>query len=182
MHSKWPWSFSWSSAASWLHLCSPAVIQTTLLLILWVNSPFYVHRPSRWACSLQCQPELHSWCLRQRFWATSCWPEGPQTCGWISSSHWMKIWKESQISWLSKRGSRFPSHTHTLQRVGIAVLTMFGSMYACEQYFSHLNNINNNLRSHLTERSFNACMNLNFTTYKPDYKAIRKTIHYQKLH
>uniref|UniRef100_A0A3B4FMV8 HAT C-terminal dimerisation domain-containing protein n=1 Tax=Pundamilia nyererei TaxID=303518 RepID=A0A3B4FMV8_9CICH len=48
---------------------------------------------------------------------------------------------------------------HTLQRVSIAVLTMFGSTYACEQSFSHLQNIKTNLRSRLTNGSLNACMN-----------------------
>uniref|UniRef100_A0A3B4FRD4 Tc1-like transposase DDE domain-containing protein n=1 Tax=Pundamilia nyererei TaxID=303518 RepID=A0A3B4FRD4_9CICH len=65
---------------------------------------------------------------------------------------------------------------HTLQRVSIAVLTMFGSTYACEQSFSHLQNIKTNLRSRLTNGSLNACMKLNLTTYQPDYKAISKPI------
>ena len=37
------------------------------------------------------------------------------------------------------------TYHHTLQRVSIAVLTMFGSTYACEQSFSHLKNIKTNL-------------------------------------
>uniref|UniRef100_A0A3B5AE07 DUF4371 domain-containing protein n=1 Tax=Stegastes partitus TaxID=144197 RepID=A0A3B5AE07_9TELE len=40
-----------------------------------------------------------------------------------------------------------PVTYHTLQRVSIAVLAMFGSTYACEQSFSHLKNIKPNLRS-----------------------------------
>uniref|UniRef100_A0A3B4XJK6 HAT C-terminal dimerisation domain-containing protein n=1 Tax=Seriola lalandi dorsalis TaxID=1841481 RepID=A0A3B4XJK6_SERLL len=45
----------------------------------------------------------------------------------------------------------------------IAVLTMFGSTYSCEQSFSHLKNIKSNLRSRLTDESLNACMKLNLT-------------------
>uniref|UniRef100_A0A3B3C531 SPIN-DOC-like zinc-finger domain-containing protein n=1 Tax=Oryzias melastigma TaxID=30732 RepID=A0A3B3C531_ORYME len=60
-------------------------------------------------------------------------------------------------------------------RVSIAVLTMFGSTYACEQSFSHLKNIKSNLRSRLTDESLNACMKLNLTKYQPDYKAISKS-------
>ncbi|RVE58859.1 hypothetical protein OJAV_G00198850 [Oryzias javanicus] len=71
---------------------------------------------------------------------------------------------------------------HTLQRVSIAVLTMFGSTYACEQSFSHLKNIKSNLRSRLTDESLNACMKLNLTKYQPDYKAISKFMQHQKSH
>uniref|UniRef100_A0A3Q4N3W6 HAT C-terminal dimerisation domain-containing protein n=1 Tax=Neolamprologus brichardi TaxID=32507 RepID=A0A3Q4N3W6_NEOBR len=71
---------------------------------------------------------------------------------------------------------------HTLQRVSIAVLIMFGSTYACEQLFSHLKNIKTNLRSRLTNGSLNACMKLNLTTYQPDYKAISKPMQRQKSH
>uniref|UniRef100_A0A673B181 HAT C-terminal dimerisation domain-containing protein n=1 Tax=Sphaeramia orbicularis TaxID=375764 RepID=A0A673B181_9TELE len=81
-----------------------------------------------------------------------------------------------------KTWNALPVTYHTLQRVSIAVLTMFGSTYACEQSFSHLNSIKTNLRSRLTDESLNACMKLNLTTYQPDYKAISKTMQHQKSH
>lgn len=81
-----------------------------------------------------------------------------------------------------KTWNALPVTYHTLQRVSIAVLTMFGSTYACEQSFSHLKNIKTNLRSRLTDGSLNACMKLNLTTYQPDYKAISKTMQHQKSH
>ncbi|KAK0141743.1 hypothetical protein N1851_020594 [Merluccius polli] len=59
---------------------------------------------------------------------------------------------------------------------------MFGSTYACEQSFSHMNNIKTNLRSRLTDDSLNACMKLRLTKYEPDYKAISKTMQHQKSH
>ena len=62
----------------------------------------------------------------------------------------------------------------------IAVLTMFCSMYACEQAFSHLKNIETKLRSGLTGRSLSACMKLNLTMCQPDYKAISTTMQHQK--
>lgn len=120
----------------------------------------------------------------------------PQICGWISSSHWTKIWREShdrkrswrastcgqkwknfnpKTSWLSELGTRLLSHT-THYSVSIAVLTMFGFTYACEQSFSHLKNITTNLRSRLTDESLNACVKLNLTKYQPDYKAISKSM------
>lgn len=115
---------------------------------------------------------------------------------WISSSHWTKIWREShdrkrswrastcgqkwknfnpKTSWLSELGTRLLSHT-THYSVSIAVLTMFGFTYACEQSFSHLKNITTNLRSRLTDESLNACVKLNLTKYQPDYKAISKSM------
>ncbi|XP_053179500.1 general transcription factor II-I repeat domain-containing protein 2-like [Scomber japonicus] len=81
-----------------------------------------------------------------------------------------------------KTWNALPVTYHTLQRVSIAVLTMFGSTYACEQSFSHLKNIKSNLRSRLTDGSLNACMKLNLTKYQPDYKAISKTMQHQKSH
>uniref|UniRef100_A0A803K5K3 General transcription factor II-I repeat domain-containing protein 2A-like n=2 Tax=Xenopus tropicalis TaxID=8364 RepID=A0A803K5K3_XENTR len=78
--------------------------------------------------------------------------------------------------------STLPVTYHTLQRVSIAVLTMFGSTYACEQSFSHLKNIKTNLRSRLTDGSLNACMKLNLTTYQPDFKAISRTMQHQRSH
>ncbi|KAL6476460.1 hypothetical protein MHYP_G00149590 [Metynnis hypsauchen] len=83
---------------------------------------------------------------------------------------------------IDKTWNVLPVTYHTLQRVSVAVLTMFGSTYACEQSFSHLKNIKTNLRSRLTDGSLNACMKLNLTTYQPDYKAISKTMQHQKSH
>ncbi|XP_029469398.1 general transcription factor II-I repeat domain-containing protein 2A-like [Rhinatrema bivittatum] len=81
-----------------------------------------------------------------------------------------------------KTWNLLPVTYHTQQHVSIAVLTMFGSTYACEQSFSHLKNIKTNLRSRLTDGTLNACMKLNLTTYQPDYKAISKTMQHQKSH
>lgn len=91
-----------------------------------------------------------------------------------------KLQPEDQL--ILKTWNELPVTYHTMQRVCIAVLTMFGSTYACEQSFSHMRNIKTNLRSRLTDGSLNACMKLNLTTYEPDYKAISKTMQHQKSH
>ena len=75
-----------------------------------------------------------------------------------------------------------PVTYHTLHRVGMAVLTMFGSTYACEQSFSHMKNIKTNQRSRLTDESLNACMKLNLTKYQPDFKALSNNMQHQKSH
>uniref|UniRef100_A0A3Q2STM4 SPIN-DOC-like zinc-finger domain-containing protein n=1 Tax=Fundulus heteroclitus TaxID=8078 RepID=A0A3Q2STM4_FUNHE len=80
-------------------------------------------------------------------------------------------WRASKYQLIIKTWKVLPVTYHTLQRVSIAVLTMFGSTYACEQSFSHLNNIN-----------LNACMKLNLTKYQQDYKAISKSMQHQKSH
>ncbi|GAA6228431.1 general transcription factor II-I repeat domain-containing protein 2-like [Lates japonicus] len=91
-----------------------------------------------------------------------------------------KLQPEDQL--IIKTWNALPVTYHTLQRVSIAVLTVFGSTYACEQSFSHLKNIKSNLRSRLTDESLNACMKLNLTKYQPDYKAISKSMQHQKSH
>uniref|UniRef100_A0A3P8XHL5 HAT C-terminal dimerisation domain-containing protein n=1 Tax=Esox lucius TaxID=8010 RepID=A0A3P8XHL5_ESOLU len=111
------------------------------------------------------------------------------TSNLLYSSHLMESWKvlrnsklwarehkwtemknlqpEDQL--ILKTWNELPVTYHTMQRVNIAVLTMFGSTHACEQSFSHMRNIKTNLRSRLTDGSLNACMKLNLTTYEPDY-------------
>ncbi|KAK9528353.1 hypothetical protein VZT92_012523 [Zoarces viviparus] len=91
-----------------------------------------------------------------------------------------KLQPEDQL--IIKTWNALPVTYDTLKRVSIAVLTMFGSTYSCEQSFSHLKNIKSNLRSRLTDESLNACMKLNLTKYQPDYKAISKSMQHQKSH
>ena len=102
----------------------------------------------------------------------------------LASKHkWTEMKKfkpEDQL--ILKTWNELPVTYHTMKRVSIGVLTMFGSTYACEQSFSHLKNIKTNLRSRLTDESLNACMKLNLTTYEPDYKAISETMQSQKSH
>uniref|UniRef100_A0A3Q3AU70 HAT C-terminal dimerisation domain-containing protein n=1 Tax=Kryptolebias marmoratus TaxID=37003 RepID=A0A3Q3AU70_KRYMA len=101
----------------------------------------------------------------------------------VSEHKWTEMKKLQHADQLIvKTWNALPVTYRTLQRVSIAVLTMFGSRYACEQSFSHLKNIKTNLRSHLPDGSLNAFMKLNLTTYQPDYKAISKTMQRQKSH
>ncbi|KAJ3608478.1 hypothetical protein NHX12_025525 [Muraenolepis orangiensis] len=77
---------------------------------------------------------------------------------WVSTEM-RKLQPEEQL--ILTTWNELPVTYHTMQRVSIAILTMFGSTYACEQTFSHLRNIKTNLRSCLTDGSLNACMKLN---------------------
>ncbi|XP_069599634.1 general transcription factor II-I repeat domain-containing protein 2-like [Ranitomeya imitator] len=102
----------------------------------------------------------------------------------LASKHKWREMKQLQHAdqLIVKTWNALPVTYQTLQCVGIAVLTMFGSTYACEQSFSHLKHIKTNIRSRLTDGSLNACMKLNLTTYEPDYKAISKSMQHQKSH
>ncbi|XP_072262903.1 general transcription factor II-I repeat domain-containing protein 2A-like [Pyxicephalus adspersus] len=102
----------------------------------------------------------------------------------LASKHKWREMKKLQPAdqLIVKTWNALPVTYHTLQRVSIAVLTMFSSTYACEQSFSHLKNVKTNLRSRLTDGSLNACLKLNLTTYQPDYKAISKPMQHQKSH
>uniref|UniRef100_A0A3Q2ZWW5 DUF4371 domain-containing protein n=1 Tax=Kryptolebias marmoratus TaxID=37003 RepID=A0A3Q2ZWW5_KRYMA len=76
----------------------------------------------------------------------------------VSKHKWTEMKKLQHADQLIvKTWNALPVTYCTLQRVSIAVLTMFGSTYACEQ-------------------SLSACMKPNLTTYQPDYKAISKTM------
>lgn len=78
----------------------------------------------------------------------------------LSSKHkWTEMRKmQSEYQLIFKFWNPLSLAYHTLRPVGIAVLTIFGSTYACEQSFSHLKNIKTNLRSRLADGSLNACM------------------------
>uniref|UniRef100_A0A3Q3QYD0 HAT C-terminal dimerisation domain-containing protein n=1 Tax=Monopterus albus TaxID=43700 RepID=A0A3Q3QYD0_MONAL len=80
-----------------------------------------------------------------------------------------------------KTWNALPVTYHTRQRVSIAVLTMFGSTYACEQSFSHLKNIKTNLRSCLTDGSLNACMKLNLNALSNRLQTIINQVNHIKF-
>nr|XP_014339756.1 PREDICTED: general transcription factor II-I repeat domain-containing protein 2B-like [Latimeria chalumnae] len=105
-------------------------------------------------------------------------------CAELSKLHkWNDLKKlECEDNLILQSWNELPLTYGTMQNVSFALLTMFGSTYMCEQAFSHLNHIKNNLRSRLTEDSLNACMKLNLTTYELDFKEIHKTMQQQKSH
>lgn len=104
-----------------------------------------------------------------------------QKPGWASKHMWTEMNKlQPEDKLILNTWNALPVTYHTLRRVSIAVLTMFGSTYSCEQSFSHRKNIKSNLRSGLTDESLNACVKLNLTKYQPDYKTISKSMQHQK--
>lgn len=64
----------------------------------------------------------------------------------VSQNKWAEIKKLQPADQLIvKMWTALPLTYQTLQRVSIAVQTMFGSTHACEQAFSHLKSIKTNL-------------------------------------
>ena len=59
----------------------------------------------------------------------------------------------------------FPANYSNARRLAFGILTLFGSIYNCEQFFATMNYIKNKHRSRLTDESLNAEMLLKCTKY-----------------
>lgn len=62
----------------------------------------------------------------------------------------------------------------TLRKLGVHVLTLFGSTYTCESAFSTMNVIKDKHRSVLTDEHLQNSMRIALTSYQPKYKDIMK--------
>ena len=60
-----------------------------------------------------------------------------------------------------------PNNFKSMKALGMAILTLFGSSYACEQLFSTLNYIKSDTRNRLTDDLSAACVALKVTEYEP---------------
>ena len=60
-----------------------------------------------------------------------------------------------------------PEKFSCLQDIALALLSVFGSTYLCEQVFSHMKHVLNPTRSRLTMERSEACLQLKVTNYKP---------------
>ncbi|KAG9485345.1 hypothetical protein GDO78_008432 [Eleutherodactylus coqui] len=75
-----------------------------------------------------------------------------------------------------------PNTFKSMKALGIAILTLFGSSYACEQLFSALNYIKSDTRSRLTDDLSAACVALKLTKYEPRLDKLSASIQQQKSH
>ena len=71
---------------------------------------------------------------------------------WISENEILKVWNS------------LPNNFKSMKALGIALLTLFGSSYACEQLFSALNYIKSDTRNRLTDDLRAACVALKLTS------------------
>ncbi|XP_048344612.1 general transcription factor II-I repeat domain-containing protein 2A-like [Sphaerodactylus townsendi] len=75
-----------------------------------------------------------------------------------------------------------PNKFKSMKALGIALLTLFGSSYACEQLFSALNYIKSDTRNRLTDDLNAACVALKLTKYEPRLDKLSACIEQQKSH
>ena len=68
----------------------------------------------------------------------------------------------------------FPEKFDCLKKMAIALLSVFGSTYLCEQIFSHIKFILSFHRSRLTEDHSEACVQLKVTRYSPNITELSK--------
>ncbi|CAH1401260.1 unnamed protein product [Nezara viridula] len=77
--------------------------------------------------------------------------------------------------------NNIPDSYDQLKKLTFAVLSLFGSTYICEHYFSSMNIIKSKLRSRLIHENLESCLKLK-TTYKPDLLKLSKELqeHYSR--
>ena len=67
-----------------------------------------------------------------------------------------------------------PEKFNCLRNVALALLTVFGSTYLCEQIFSHMKSVLSPSRSRLTTDHSEACVQLKVTNYIPQIMELSK--------
>jgi hypothetical protein len=68
-----------------------------------------------------------------------------------------------------------PERYPTLRDNATEVLSMFGSTYICEQYFSQMNHIKNKLRSRMVTRHLQAVSRITTTSFSTNFLAVAKS-------
>lgn len=102
-----------------------------------------------------------------------------------SSALWMtkfsELRKELETTAVNNQGSciftcwaSLPEKFCCLKTVALALLTVFGSTYLCEQIFSHMNNVLCPSHNRLTVDHSEACVKLKVTNYTPKITELSK--------
>ncbi|GFV18783.1 dimer_Tnp_hAT domain-containing protein [Trichonephila clavipes] len=73
-----------------------------------------------------------------------------------------------------------PDEFKSFKKLAYTILTIFSSTYACESFFSEINNIKDSLRNRLTDESISACIILKVTSYNPDISYLSSNLQHQK--
>lgn len=80
-----------------------------------------------------------------------------------------------QATQIIKFWADLPDETYpNLRKIGLFVLTMFGSTYVCEAAFSKMNYVKNKFQSRLTDRHLEDCLIAATTSYNPEFTKIIK--------
>lgn len=93
-----------------------------------------------------------------------------------------EITASSSENEILKAWNSLPDNFKSMKALGIALLTLFGSSYACEQLFSALNHIKSDARNRLTDDMSAACVALKLTHYEPRIDKLAACMQQQKSH
>ena len=83
---------------------------------------------------------------------------------------------------LLKTWCSLPEIFNAINKLSLAILTIFPSTYSCESIFLIMTNVKSDVRNRLNGESGEACISLKFLNYHPDIDALSKTIQQQKSH
>ena len=76
----------------------------------------------------------------------------------------------------------FPDNYSNARKLAFGILTLFGSTYNCEQFFSTMNYIKNKHRSRLTDANLKAELILKCTKHIPNLTKLAEKVQVQKSH
>ncbi|XP_072282288.1 uncharacterized protein [Pyxicephalus adspersus] len=91
-------------------------------------------------------------------------------CTGSSENKILKVWNS------------LPNKFKSMKALGIALLTLFGSSYACERLFSALNDIKSDTKNGLTDDLSAACVVLKLTKYRPRLDKLLACMQQQQSH
>ena len=75
-----------------------------------------------------------------------------------------------------------PAKFDCLKKIALALLTVFGSTYLCEQVFSHMKSVLSPVRSRLTTDNSESCLQLKVTNYEPQIRKLSREKQEQGSH
>ncbi|GBM06987.1 hypothetical protein AVEN_239685-1 [Araneus ventricosus] len=106
-----------------------------------------------------------------------------QKCMHIAQHKWTALKEISLVEALIFGAwNSLPECYSELKKLAYGVLTIFGSIYSCEQAFSCMNIIKSKVRSQLTNKNLESCLKLKTTSYKPDLIKLSKGMQSQCSH
>ena len=96
----------------------------------------------------------------------------------ISQHKWTAIKQLPKVeSIIFDTWNSLPDTYKELKKLAFSILTIFGSTYICEETFSSINQIKNNLRSRITDENLQSCIELKTSTYLPDILKLSREMH-----
>ncbi|GBM73723.1 hypothetical protein AVEN_251166-1 [Araneus ventricosus] len=106
-----------------------------------------------------------------------------QKCMHIAQHKWTALKEIPRVEALIFGAwNSLPECYSEVKKLAYGVLTIFGSIYSCEQAVSSINVIKSKVRSQLTNKNLESCLKLKTTSYKPDLIKLSKGLQSQCSH